>query len=157
MPFPRRSPLQNIRSNLSAYGRHAAALGILLLNRPANGGQEPRRFVEERLDDFPQQLPITVDAVQSRIPVHNLPLPRPCGVPPTFIHQVDSAPSVRSGERFEEPRGANRLGNVMIHPGRQAAFAIPFHGVGRHGDDRNMPPVVSLAMHESPALLPARP
>ena len=35
--------------------------------------------------------------------------------------------------------GRRRLGQVVVHPGREAAFAVALHGVRRHGDDREVP------------------
>ena len=40
--------------------------------------------------------------------------------------------------RFEQLMRLNRLGDVTVHAGGQAAFAVPLHGMGRHRDDRHM-------------------
>ena len=38
----------------------------------------------------------------------------------------------------EEGRDLERLGDVPVHPGFEAALAVALHGVGRHGDDRDV-------------------
>jgi hypothetical protein len=45
---------------------------------------------------------------------------------------------VARGDGREEFLGADRLGDVIAHPGFQAGLAIPLEGVGRHGDDRQV-------------------
>ena len=44
----------------------------------------------------------------------------------------------------EERARIDRLGQVAVHSGRQAAFAIAAHGVRRHRDDADVPPALAL-------------
>jgi hypothetical protein len=37
------------------------------------------------------------------------------------------------------------LGQIVVHAGGQAQFAIAFHGIGGHGDDRQVPTLCRLA------------
>ena len=39
-----------------------------------------------------------------------------------------------------QPVGVDGLGNVIVHPGSEAAFAVTGHDVGRHRQDRGVLP-----------------
>ena len=47
-------------------------------------------------------------------------------------------PRSRASKAARSSACADRLGQVAVHAGRQAALAVAFHGVGRHGDDRDV-------------------
>src|SRR6476620_2147276 len=54
---------------------------------------------------------------------------------PASVSETAAVLRVGAAQRTRELFGADRLGEVVVHPGRKAGLAVLEHGVGGHGDD----------------------
>ena len=60
----------------------------------------------------------------------------------------------RRRSRGPARRALDRLGDVAVHAGRQAALAVALHGVGGHGDDRQCRPPAARSRRRGSAASP---
>ena len=100
-----------------------------------------RAFVEEEPHQLLHQLHVPVHAIQGRVPIEDRGLGRR-SVPPRRLGDGGRGQVLQG---LEELLGPERLGDVAVHARRQAAFPVPLHGVGGHGDDRGMDAGARLA------------
>ncbi len=152
------------QTSLNCMRRAAEQRRIGAGDGPFDLVQKPRRFTEKDSRHVDQELGIAVDSLKGR--GHG-----PCSAVGRWLIGLFGFRIIASLRRFDGCRnrcrggersfglrsrecrrdrriklsGADGLGEVIVHPRFEAAFAVSLHRLGRHGDDRQPAPRIVLA------------
>ena len=115
------------------YAPPGRARRIPIVDRPADLRHQLRAFAEEEPRQLLQQVRVPIDPSQGSGQIE-------VGMRGAVAvrRRHGSSAGHEALEDFEELLGPDRLGDVGVHARLEAALAVALHGVGGHGDDRDV-------------------